>query len=121
MTAFAPKKAAKGTKYQLSFMGPKGVSTNVEINDGGNITSVDNGIESITGHQIEELIGTSFYSAPLSDRQKQPGSANSLCGKRRRSRTSKMRTQTKCSTAALFGSSARIFLKITTTDQRFVP
>ena len=73
MTAFAPKKAAKGTTYQLSFMGPKGVSTNVEINDGGNITSVDDGIESITGHQSEELIGTSFYSAPLSDRQKQPG------------------------------------------------
>ena len=57
MTAFAPKKVEKGTMYQLSFMGPKGVSTNVEINDGGNITSVDDGIESITGHQSEELIG----------------------------------------------------------------
>ena len=71
MTAFAPKKAAKGTNYQLSFMGSRGVNTNVEINDGGNITSIDDGIELITGHQSAELMGTSFYSAPLSDRQKQ--------------------------------------------------
>ena len=59
--------------YKASFVGPKGNSSSFEINDGGNIIVVDDGIESITGFTKNDLIGSSFYAAPLFDRQRDPG------------------------------------------------
>ena len=73
MTDFKPTANATGTIYKASFKGPKGNSASFEINDGGNIISVDEGIESIAGFKKDDLLGTSFYSAPLYDRQRDPG------------------------------------------------
>ena len=73
MTAFEPEATDKGTVYKASFVGPKGNTSSFEINDGGNIILVDSGIEAITGFKESDLIGTSFYSAPLFDRQRDRG------------------------------------------------
>ena len=73
MTAFNPQSTDKGTVYEASFIGPKGNSSSFKINDGGNIIFVDDGIEAITGFKTSDLLGTSFYSAPLYDRQRDPG------------------------------------------------
>ena len=73
MTAFETESNESGTTYKLSFLGPDGTSTNLEMNDGGNIVVVDDGMESITGFKQEQLVGTSFYAAPLYDRQREPG------------------------------------------------
>jgi 3',5'-cyclic AMP phosphodiesterase CpdA len=72
-TAFKPEKSDKGTVYKVSFAGPEGNSAYFEFNDGGNIIFVDDGVEIITGFKKSELLGTSFYSAPLYDRQREPG------------------------------------------------
>ena len=73
MTAFETESNESGTTYKLSFLGPDGTSTNVEMNDGGNIVVVDDGMESITGFKQQQLLGSSFYAAPLYDRQREPG------------------------------------------------
>ena len=73
MTSFKPVSKENGTTYKISFVGPKGNNTYLEINDGGNITTVDEGVEKITGHKKDELLGTSFYAAPLYDKQRKPG------------------------------------------------
>ena len=72
MTSFKPVSKENGTTYKISFVGPKGNNTYLEINDGGNITTVDEGVEKITGHKKDELLGTSFYAAPLYDKQRKP-------------------------------------------------
>ena len=74
MTAFKPEQTDKGTVYKASFVGPKGNASSFEINDGGNVIFVDEGIEAITGFQKKDLLGKSFYAAPLFDRQREPGS-----------------------------------------------
>ena len=73
MTSFKPVSKENGTTYKIYFVGPKGNDTYLEINDGGNIISVDGGVEKITGHKRDELLGTSFYAAPLYDKQRKPG------------------------------------------------
>ena len=73
MTSFTPESTDNGIIYKASFVGPKGNSSSFEINDGGNIIVVDDGIESITGFTKNDLIGSSFYAAPLFDRQRDPG------------------------------------------------
>ena len=73
MTAFKPEPTDKGTVYKASFIGPKGNTSSFEINDGGNIIYVDSSIEAITGFKETDLLGTSFYSAPLYDRQRDRG------------------------------------------------
>ena len=73
MTSFKPVSEENGTTYKISFVGPNGNNTYLEINDGGNIITVDEGVEKITGHKKDELLGTSFYAAPLYDKQRKPG------------------------------------------------
>ncbi|OUT98590.1 MAG: hypothetical protein CBB90_13510 [Gammaproteobacteria bacterium TMED30] len=73
MTSFETESSEEGTRYKLSFVGPNGASTNLEMNDGGNIDVVDDAMESITGFKKEALLGSSFYAAPLYDRQRDPG------------------------------------------------
>ena len=73
MTAFEPVPSDKGTTYKVSFTGPEGNSASFEFNDGGNIIFVDDQVESITGFKKSELVGSSFYSKPLYDRQRVRG------------------------------------------------
>ena len=73
MTSFETESSDAGTIYKVSFRGPSGEITHLETNDGGNIMVVDDAIELITGHKKEELLGSSFYKAPLSDRQREQG------------------------------------------------
>lgn len=73
MTSFNTNSSENGTIYKLSFAGPDGTSTYVEINNGGNIVSVDDAMESITGFKQEQVLGSSFYASPLYDRQRDPG------------------------------------------------
>jgi 3',5'-cyclic AMP phosphodiesterase CpdA len=73
MTSFKPTPTDKGVIYKASFTGPKGNNASFEINDGGNIVSVDETIDSITGFDKDDLLGSSFYAAPLYDRQRDPG------------------------------------------------
>ena len=72
-TGFEPEKSDKGTVYKVSFKGPDDNNAYFEFNDGGNIIFVDDGVEAITGFKKKELLGSSFYSAPLYDRQRDPG------------------------------------------------
>ena len=73
MTGIKAESGESGTTYKLSFVGPDGTSTYLEINDGGNIVVADDAVESITGFTKEQLLGSSFYAAPLYDRQREPG------------------------------------------------
>jgi 3',5'-cyclic AMP phosphodiesterase CpdA len=73
MTSFKPAQSENGTTYELSFVGPKGNKALAKINDGGNIVIVDDGMQAITGFTKEQLLGSSFYAAPLYDRQRNPG------------------------------------------------
>ena len=73
MTAFESTSAEARTTYQLSFIGPNGLTGEVEISDGGNIIKANDGIKAITGFSDDDLIGSSFYSSPLFDTQRQPG------------------------------------------------
>ena len=73
MTAFNPESTDKGTIYKASFIGPKGNTSSLEINDGGNIIAVDDGVEAITGFDRNEVMGSSVYTAPLFSRQREPG------------------------------------------------
>ena len=65
MTGIKAESGESGTTYKLSFVGPDGTSTYLEINDGGNIVVADDAVESITGFTKEQLLGSSFYAAPL--------------------------------------------------------
>lgn len=73
MTSFETDSSENGTTYKLSFVGPDGTSTYLEMNDGGNIVAVDDATEFITGFEQEQLLGSSFYAAPLYNRQRNPG------------------------------------------------
>ena len=68
-----PESTENGVTYDFSFVGPKGNETSFKINDGGNIISVDKRMEEIAGYKENELVGTSFYRAPLFDKQRAPG------------------------------------------------
>ena len=73
MTSMDQNKGDQGTLYQVSFLGPSEIVAYMEFNDSGQITFLDNGVETITGFTKSELLGTNFYGAPLFDRQRNPG------------------------------------------------
>ena len=64
MTAFETESNESGTTYKLSFLGPDGTSTNLEMNDGGNIVVVDDGMESITGFKQSSCWAPVFMQHP---------------------------------------------------------
>ena len=72
VTSSDEQKSDKGKIYEVSFVGPEGVKAKIEFNDAGDIRSADAGVESISGFSKDELIGTSFYSAPLKTRPRNP-------------------------------------------------
>ena len=73
MTSMEATSASTRATYKLSFLGPDKQAGELEISDGGNILDADDGIKSITGFTDSDLVGTSFYAAPLFDAQRQPG------------------------------------------------
>ena len=73
VTSFKKESRENKTIYAVSYMGPKGKTGYFEINDGGNLVLVDKTMESLTGFDEDELLGSSVYASPLFDRQRQPG------------------------------------------------
>ncbi len=73
MTSLDREAGDKGTLYRISVMGPDGTKARLEINDTGRIVLADDGVSSITGFTTEELVGSEVFSAPLKDRQRDPG------------------------------------------------
>ena len=73
LTAYEEIPTEAGTTYQISAMDAKGNSGALELNDGGVITAASSGISDMTGFSNDQLLGSSYYRAPLADRQRQPG------------------------------------------------
>ena len=77
MTAFESTSAEARTTYQLSFIGPNGLTGEVEISDGGNIINANDGIKAITGFSDDDLIkNTNFLINEL--KNKKPESSKGI-------------------------------------------
>ena len=72
-TAFAETSTDQGTVYSITVAGPDGTTGDLTLSDGGVITSVSDGVTAISGFTAEELLGTSYYRAPLFDHQRDRG------------------------------------------------
>ncbi len=73
LVSFEEQSSKGSISYSLNYEGPKKAEASMLINDGGQILSIDQGLTSITGFTETDLLGTSFYSKPLNDRQRVPG------------------------------------------------
>ena len=75
LTAFEEIPTEAGKTYQISAIDAKGNSGALELNDGGVIIAASAGISDMTGFSNDQLLGSSYYRAPLTvaDRQRQPG------------------------------------------------
>ena len=73
MTGFEEVETDAGKVYQISLIGPWFTMGSLELNDGGRIIKVDEGVIEISGFTEEVLLGSSIYKPPLQDRQREPG------------------------------------------------